>query len=78
MNSDTEGMLIASSCMALSTISQMQIKGLLSPQDVSDLIDRAEMMLAGLSPSLMSAEARDYARRVLQDAVTQYPPQREN
>ena len=41
-------------------------KGLISQAEAADVIGEAEEFLAGLKPSMMSDDGREYAKRVLQ------------
>ncbi len=47
-------------------ISALIARKILTPGEVTSLVGEAEEFLAGLSPQLMTPNARDYARRVLQ------------
>jgi hypothetical protein len=66
MTDDTEGMLIAHSCLLQALISALIARKILPPGEVTSLVGEAEEFLAGLLPQLMTPNARDYARRVLQ------------
>jgi hypothetical protein len=66
MNSDTEGMLLASHCILMALVKNLAESGILKPSQVLDMTSDAEGVLATLSPALMSPEARDYAKSVLQ------------
>ena len=74
MNDNTEGMLIASSCLLQALIAKLIEKKRLSPTDVTSLVGEAEEFLAGLSPSLMTPDARDYARDVVQKMAQTFSP----
>lgn len=66
MNSDTEGMLLASHCILLALVKRLAETGILQPSQVLDMTGDAEGVLATLNPASMSPEARDYAKKVLQ------------
>ena len=74
MNDNTEGMLIASSCLLQALIAKLIEKKRLSPADVTSLVGEAEEFLAGLSPSLMTPGARDYARDTVQKMAQIFSP----
>jgi hypothetical protein len=63
--SDTEGMFVATTCLVQALIAKLVASKALSPSKVADVGD-AEEFLAGLKPELMSADAREYARKTLQ------------
>jgi hypothetical protein len=67
MNSNAEGMCIASVCLLNGLVGFLISKQLIHPSDVATITGDAEEMLAGLKPELMSADAREYARRILQE-----------
>lgn len=66
MNTDTEGMLVASHCMLITLIAKLVETRLLAPAQILDAAGGAEGYLAGLSPTLMTPAARTYAKVVLQ------------
>ncbi len=66
MNTDTEGMLLASHCMLISLVAKLVAASVLKPAEILDAVGDAEGYLAGLSPALMTPEARAYAKTVLQ------------
>jgi hypothetical protein len=66
MNTDTEGMLIASHCMLIALVAKLAEMEILKPKQILDAAGDAEGFLAGLSPGLMTKEARAYAAVVLQ------------
>jgi hypothetical protein len=66
MNTDTEGMLVASHCMLVTLMAKLVETQVLKPAQILDAAGDAEGYLAGLSPPLMSPAARTYAKVVLQ------------
>lgn len=66
MNANTEGMLVASHCMLIALLAKLAEAEVLKPKQILDLVGDAEEILAGLTPNLMSPQARDYANVVLQ------------
>ncbi len=66
MNSDMEGVSIASSCLIYSLIGFLIQKEIIAPSDVGNIVGDAEECLAGLKPEIMSPSAREYAKETLQ------------
>ena len=74
MSDNTDGFVIAASCLSIALTGVLNRKGLLSQNDTAEIADSAELFFASLPPSLMSETARDYARQFLQDAMKVFPP----
>jgi len=66
MTDDTEGMAVAHVCLLQGLLKALITRQILTPSDIISMVGDAEEYLAGLSPTLMTPGARDYARRVLQ------------
>ncbi len=67
MQSDTEGMLIAGHCLALSFLSGIQAKGIFTKDEIAHLYDAASLALAKLDPALMSPGGRARANEMLEE-----------
>ncbi len=65
-NPDTEGMLIAGHCLLTALIPLLVSRGVLARDDLQPLAGEALECLAALKPVLMTPQARNYARNVLQ------------
>jgi len=65
-NPDTEGMLIAGHCLLTALIPLLVTRGVLARDDLQPLAGEALECLAALKPVLMTPQARNYARNVLQ------------
>lgn len=65
MDTNTEGMLVASTCMLHALIHTLKDKGLISASELGAITSDALAYLGGLSPDLMSSDARAFAGDVL-------------
>lgn len=60
------GAFWASTCMMQALIAKLVSEGILTSDQILDMVGDAEEFLAGLSPSMMSAEDREAAKTLLQ------------
>jgi hypothetical protein len=66
MNTDTEGMLLASHCLLIALLGKLVSAEILKPAEILEATGDAEGLLAGLNPTLMTPAARTYAKEALQ------------
>lgn len=60
------GAFWATTCMMQALLAKLAAEGVLTPDDILDLVGDAEEFLAGLSPSMMNDEDREHAKVLLQ------------
>jgi hypothetical protein len=73
MADNTEAFLLAASCLSTALIGTLGRKGILSENDIAEITDSAELVLASLPPTMMSDGARGHARQILQETMKEYP-----
>jgi hypothetical protein len=76
VNTDAEGMFVATTCLVHALFSALADRAVLSPSEIGHVVGNAEEYLAGLRPEMMSADGREYARKVLQEFGQIFPPGR--
>ena len=69
MTSGLEGALLSGHCLFHAMMQTLINKNVLSTDDIKDIVSDAEGHLAAMPPDMMSAEARDFARGLIRNAL---------